>query len=216
MKRIRQHLAWTVPLLAAVASWLGIVAIAEYGHTDGMAGLGAFPLFAILVAGLVLAARNGWRIWRRFRGRPTRREAVIGQAWNTARILAAGLAAHKRLTPLTVWGLILERDETAHLDLHANYRRAGTAQQPFDVRVILTDQRLLCEAATEWQSFWYEHVTGFYPDLDHWAVTLDFADTAPLQLSGMTAPTIAVYLTERLYGPEGLATHPALERLRAS
>jgi hypothetical protein len=80
--------------------------------------------------------------------------------------------------------------------------------------MIATSQRVLCDTGTTWRSLWYDHVTGFYPDLDDRAVVLDLDHTAPVKLTGRLAPTLTVYLTAQLHGPQSLRTHPQLQPLR--
>jgi hypothetical protein len=99
------------------------------------------------------------------------------------------------LEPLTVWGLVLRRSETAYFDLtgfHSRLVEAPHGQQgwsgPQPVRIIATSQRMLCDTGTTWRSLWYDDVIGFYPDLDNGAVVLDLDHTAPVKLTGPPRP----------------------------
>lgn len=82
-------------------------------------------------------------------------------------------------------------------------------------RAFATDRRLVILSQDRWLSFSYSTVLGFYPDLEHGQVTLEFTGTcAPVRLQGPAVPWIAALLCWALHGPDGLRTHPALSTLR--
>ena len=66
-------------------------------------------------------------------------------------------------------------------------------QQPVDV--IVTTHRLLCNCCDRgWQSFWFCRVTEFYPDLEHWTLTMGFGGAMPpLRLTGPTTPALSLW-----------------------
>jgi hypothetical protein len=220
--------------VVAGCAWGVVIGVAEYESsqigtptpTDGpIATLGGAAL-VLTVAGVSLAVRNAWRdsttIRRRVRQhRAWRRYADdCAAGLRSAQTLAARILAGRPLDPLTVWGLVLRRGEAAYFDLtgfHSRLTEATHGQQawsePQPVRIIATSQRMLCDTGTRWRSLWYDDVTGFYPDLDNRAVVLDLDHTAPVKLTGSLAPTLTVYLTAQLHGPQSLRTHPQLQAL---
>jgi hypothetical protein len=203
-------------LLITVCSWLALAQIAAHQErTDSAVIAGGWFVAASLccagiVTGIVIIVR---RVWRRLRA-GSRRDAErrLEVALRMARVLQLGLLAGRQITPLTVWGLVLQRGETAHLDLPADFQPAAGAPTQSG-RVIATDRRLLCEVADGWGSLWFGAVVGFYPDIDNQTVVVDLASRQRVHLTGGTALLIAVYVSFRLYGDEGLLNHPALQSL---
>jgi hypothetical protein len=127
---------------------------------------------------------------------------TTGMFWGSAGFMAAGYAL------------------TALSNSQARAAAARQAQVRWrehqHTRVLVTDRRLLCELGGRWLSFYYNCSHGFYPDLMQYGVVLDFRDTAPVALSGPSAPFLAVYIAYVLYEADGLRRHPALEPLRAA
>jgi hypothetical protein len=80
------------------------------------------------------------------------------------------------------------------------------------VRVIATTHRLLCNTDLGWESYWYGSVTEFYPDLEHWSITLGFERCAPLRLAGAAAPALCLWAATAVLG-DRWATDPRLSRL---
>jgi hypothetical protein len=80
--------------------------------------------------------------------------------------------------------------------------------------VILTNRRVICQVDGQWASFHHSGVTALYPDLPNRSVVVEFADTVPLCLHGLAAPTAMVYLCWAIYGADKLREHPALQPLR--
>lgn len=78
-----------------------------------------------------------------------------------------------------------------------------------------TNRRILIQVGGRWLSFYYSGVTACYPEPENSSVVLDFPDTQPLLIGGPEAPLAAAYLVWALYGERGLASHPALQGLRA-
>ena len=82
-----------------------------------------------------------------------------------------------------------------------------------EVAVLATSQRLACQTGTAgWLSFWLSSVHEFYPDPREWALTLVWADAAPLRLTGLAAPALCVHVA-RVLMPDQWTTHPALAPL---
>ena len=227
------HLAWVLPLVIAGCAWGVVIGVAEYetshsgirtttGSVIAIAGAVALVLAG---ASVLLGIRNAWRNSRTIRHRGRQKQGRQRYAddcvagLRTAQALAAQILAGRPLAPLTVWGLVLRPGETAYFDLTGFHSRLVLAphgkpvwSQSQPARVIATDRRMLCDTGT-WRSVWYDDVTGFYPDIDNCAVVLDFENTGPVKLAGPLAPTVIVYLTAQLYGPESLRTHPQLQAL---
>ena len=78
-----------------------------------------------------------------------------------------------------------------------------------------TSRRILIQVGGRWLSFYYSGVSACYPEPENHSVVLDFPDTQPLLIGGPEAPLAAAYLVWALYGERGLASHPALQGLRA-
>jgi hypothetical protein len=81
------------------------------------------------------------------------------------------------------------------------------------VCILVTSQRIACNVGGQWLSFWLHGANGFYPEPAHSSLTFAFPDSAPLRLSGLAVPKIAVLTTWVLYGEQGLVEHPALAGL---
>jgi hypothetical protein len=194
---------------------------------------------ALLVSGVILVllglamlatwrtAEKRFRFWRTTRSRHghyTKKETAEGaqhmlkqRSWDTARALADGLASGQTPTPRTIWGLNLNPGEQAQLDLHVRYARLHS-QAPADiawpevrsVRVIATDQRLMCELGGRWLSFCYSAATACYPEPAKWSVTFDFSEAQRYQPS-----LLAVHGVWAIQGAEALLAHPTLAALRS-
>jgi hypothetical protein len=81
-------------------------------------------------------------------------------------------------------------------------------------RAFVTNRRVVILSQDRWLSFSYSTVLGFYPDLEHGQVTLEFAGSCePVRLQGPAVPWIAALLCWAIHGPTGLRSHPALQSL---
>ena len=81
-------------------------------------------------------------------------------------------------------------------------------------RVIVTNQRLICQAGGRWLSFYYAAMTAVYPEVEKWTLVCEFAGNVnPLLLSGLNAPTISVLTVLLTHGPEAVETHPSFARM---
>ena len=231
--RLTGHTAWTTPLLFAVCAWGVVIWVAEYdtahpeAHAakDDLIAIAGAAALALTVVGLVLAVRNVRRT--RAAIQQERHDALARQryesecsaGWRAAQALAAQLLAGQRPEPLTVWGLVLHRGETAYLDVTAEYSRLLPTQSGYEawtdprpVRIIATDQGLHCDMP-RWTSIWYGDITGFYPELDRWHVTLDIEGARPVRLDGPITPVMAVYLAAVLHGHTQLHRHPGIAKI---
>jgi hypothetical protein len=230
---------WTASLTIAAASFTTAAILsgtAGAHHLGGGAALLVSVVILVLLGLAIFATRRtaekGFQYWRRARSRhghytkketaERNRQMVQQRSWDAARALAAGLASGQIPTPLTIWGLVLNPGEQAHLDLHVSYARLH-GQAPADVawqeqqtvRVIATDQRLVCEVGGRWLNFYYAAATAYYPEPEKWSVTFDFPDTSPLRLSGINASLLAVHSVWAIQGAEALLAHPTLAALRS-
>lgn len=144
------------------------------------------------------------------------RAAAIVDARNLA-LEFAGMQPGGSLDPM-VAGVVLQPGESVRR-LVNSWLRQRTSEgwtEPSWSQVFVTDQRLLVRLGSgELASLWWGSLVGFEADLvaDH--VVLDFGDGQPRLLSGPSAAVMAVAGVAALYGPEALATHPALSPLRA-
>ncbi|WP_131746552.1 hypothetical protein [Frankia sp. Cppng1_Ct_nod] len=163
------------------------------------------PLHPITIWGLVLHPNENAYLdftatYSRYYGGDGRYVHVDGFFFGSAPFMAAGYA-------LTAFGN-RSRRATAMAEAARRWREHQTT------RVIITNQRVICNVAGRWLSFYYAAIGSFYPEPLNWSVVFDFADTAPLRLEGHSGPAIATIVTWALYGRRGLQEHPALEPLR--
>jgi hypothetical protein len=101
-----------------------------------------------------------------------------------------------------------------------NHHRKVAARREAEVRwrdqqrmgVIATTHRLLCNTDLGWESYWYGLVTEFYPDLEHWSITLGFERCAPLRLAGAAAPALCLWTATAVLGDRWVSD-PRLSRL---
>lgn len=82
------------------------------------------------------------------------------------------------------------------------------------VRVIVTDQRLICHREDgRWLSFYYGSATAIYPEPENWNLVIDFHETEPLMIRGPAAPTACAAAIWATHGADGVMGHPGLARL---
>lgn len=105
----------------------------------------------------------------------------------------------------------------------ANHARRRAAERAAAVQwrehqhapVIVTTQRFLCNThARGWLSFWFDHVSEFYPDLPGWTVTVGFEKGEPLRLVGPAAPALALWSATAILG-DSWTNDPRLALLRS-
>ncbi|WP_020498832.1 hypothetical protein [Sciscionella marina] len=97
-------------------------------------------------------------------------------------------------------------------------RRARKMSQPYwedpvGAMVTITDRRLYCDAWGTALRFDYAATTGVDPNLGCSQVTLSFANTTPLRLTGPAAVLVAVFASHHVHGPAA-ASMPQLAALR--
>lgn len=80
-------------------------------------------------------------------------------------------------------------------------------------RVIATDQRLLVQVPNRGLlSFWYAGMQELYPAPREWGVVMVWPDAAPLRLTGLSAPYLAVHIAAHVM-PQQWTEHPAIAEL---
>lgn len=115
-------------------------------------------------------------------------------------------------------GLVLEPGERAwrEVSVELRHRAGGSWTSGISSVALVTDRRILLKTSDgHIVSLWWGSLVGFDPCLYSGYVVLDYGDGAPRLLSSRQASAVAVVGVAALYGVEALATHPALEQLRA-
>ncbi len=104
----------------------------------------------------------------------------------------------------------------------ANYARRKAAESEAQIkwrdwqnlRVLVSNYRILCFHNGYWLSFDYQAMTALYPDLQTWSLVCQFgSEVAPLLLSGKDLPWMSVLVIYFTQGPKVLASHPGLNLL---
>jgi hypothetical protein len=146
-------------------------------------------------------------------------EWQLGKDW--ARWLVGGNAPQ----PLTLYGIVLDEDETAYVQAPLHYARLyGGSGQYSDMQLlwrdlqevptIATNYRLMCHLQTGgWLSFYYTAVNEFYPDPANWTITFGFENSEPLQLGGLPVPTLAVLTSWCVLGANRWQNEPGIAGL---
>ena len=79
--------------------------------------------------------------------------------------------------------------------------------------VYVTSQRVITALPDRTLDFALSRVSGFYPDLDNWAVMLEFTgEAAPLRLTGPAVPALALWIAYGLLGSSWV-NDPRFDRL---
>ncbi|WP_155852836.1 hypothetical protein [Arthrobacter sp. H14] len=81
-------------------------------------------------------------------------------------------------------------------------------------RMILTNERIICLAGSEWLSFFFADVSTCYPEPGNHSLVLEFFSTRPLLIGGIDAPLAAVFSVWALHGRHGVSNHPAMQALK--
>ncbi|MGY4646627.1 hypothetical protein [Mycobacterium sp. URHB0021] len=64
-----------------------------------------------------------------------------------------------------------------------------------------TTYRLIWDGPSGLQSLWYGDISGFYPDLDSWTLTLDTGDgQPPVRLAGPAVPMVSLWTATAVLG----------------
>ncbi|MEH1017302.1 hypothetical protein V6U90_29955 [Micromonospora sp. CPCC 206060] len=83
------------------------------------------------------------------------------------------------------------------------------------VRMILTNERLLGDYQGNLLSFWHNGVVELTADLTQWSFILRYQEGVPLMLHGPAAPWYAVATAWLIFGPQGMHL-PALAPISAA
>ena len=87
-----------------------------------------------------------------------------------------------------------------------------------DVRVVLTDRRLLCEIQGTWHSFWHSFWHGslleVLPDLRRRRLTLGYNGHPAVRFQGTWVPWLTVGLGGTVFGVDWLGRHLDLDEFR--
>jgi hypothetical protein len=87
------------------------------------------------------------------------------------------------------------RKVAARRDAVPRWREARTTH------VVATSLRVMCSTPMGWDSFAYDSVTHFHPDLDRWSLTMGFGpDQPPLRLAGPPAPALCLWAATAVLG----------------
>ena len=76
-------------------------------------------------------------------------------------------------------------------------------QPPRTAEVLTTTARIMCRREDgAWNSFWYQDMCDYHPDLSARTLTMGFAENqcAPVRLSGPAVPAIALWSASAIYG----------------
>lgn len=78
------------------------------------------------------------------------------------------------------------------------------------VRLLVSNQRLVCNVNGQWLSFYYSAITAVYPEVNRWALVCQFDSTSPLLLHGPDVPMAALITVLMTHGPVAIENHPSL------
>lgn len=81
------------------------------------------------------------------------------------------------------------------------------------VRLLVSNQRLVCNVNGNWLSFSYSAMTAVYPEVDRWTLVCQLDSTSPLLLHGADVPSATLVTILMTYGPEAIQHHPSLTSL---
>lgn len=79
-------------------------------------------------------------------------------------------------------------------------------------RLIVSNQRLVCQVGGQWLSFYYSAMTATYPEVGTWTLVTQFDSAAPLMLRGLYVPAAALITILMTHGVDALAEHPDFRR----
>ncbi|MHA7303856.1 hypothetical protein ACX80E_01195 [Arthrobacter sp. TMN-49] len=83
-------------------------------------------------------------------------------------------------------------------------------------RLVVSNQRLMCQVGGRWLSFYFSAVTAVYPEIEDWSLITQFDSTSPLLLSGVHVPSVALLTVLATQGVEAVGAHPSLQKLGTS
>lgn len=96
------------------------------------------------------------------------------------------------------------RRSNAEAAAHAQWREHQT------VRLLVSNQRLMCNVNGQWLSFYYDAIAAVYPEIRQWTLVCQFHSTSPLLLHGASAPTAALIAVLMSHGHHAVEHHPSL------
>lgn len=80
-------------------------------------------------------------------------------------------------------------------------------------RLVVSNQRLMCQVGGRWLSFHFSAVTAVYPEVSEWSLITQYDSTSPLLLSGVHVPAAALFTVLATHGVEAVSAHPSLRAL---
>ncbi len=82
-------------------------------------------------------------------------------------------------------------------------------------RLVISNQRLLCQVDGRWLSFYFSAVTAVHPESENWSLITRYDSTSPLLLSGEHVPAAALLTVLATQGLKAVSAHPSLQKLGA-
>jgi hypothetical protein len=126
-------------ILVAVTSLIlmALIVLSYGGDVPTLYALIVFMLFILFSVAVVMTPIFGWHAWRDYRRahghlakgeraaqlREASVQAEYANGWEHGRQLAARLCGGRALPQLSVWGVVLQEGEQAHLDVPVYYAR---------------------------------------------------------------------------------------------
>jgi hypothetical protein len=118
-------------------------------------------------------------------------------------------------TGFVLAGMVGDAIGNASARSRAQAMAAAQWRDQAQVRMILTNQRLLGDYQGNLLSFWHNGVVELTADLTQWSFILRYEEGNPLMLHGPAAPWYAVAVAWLIFGPQGLQL-PALAPISAA
>ncbi|MFG1952085.1 hypothetical protein [Micromonospora sp. NPDC048830] len=118
-------------------------------------------------------------------------------------------------TGFVLAGMATDAISNASARSRAQAMAAAQWRDQAQVRMILTNQRLLGDRRGNLLSFWHNGVQEFTADLTQWSFILRYQEGNPLMLHGPAAPWYAVAVAWLVFGPQAMHL-PALAPISAA
>ncbi|WP_323374149.1 hypothetical protein [Plantactinospora alkalitolerans] len=118
-------------------------------------------------------------------------------------------------TGFVLAGMASDAISNASARSRAQAMAAAQWRDQAQVRMVLTNQRLLGDYQGNLLSFWHNGVQELAADLSQWSFVLRYQEGNPLMLHGPAAPWYAVAIAWQIFGPEGMRL-PALAPITAA
>ncbi len=161
-----------------------------YEHLSGPGELTALPPGALRLQPGEVNYGQGVLNYSRFYGMNVRYNQSNSFWFGSAGFVAAGMA--------------FDAIGNASARNRAQAMAAAQWRDHAQVRMMLTDRRLLCDYRNKWLNFWHEGIVEFACDLRLWSFVLRYEVGEPLMLHGPAAPWFAVAVARIAYGRQGL------------